>query len=63
MDCEGCEYYIFNDANQSIMEKIEEVILEFHEGPKEIPSLLSKNGFSVRYTGSGIGMLYAKKNK
>ncbi|HLH45475.1 MAG TPA: FkbM family methyltransferase [bacterium] len=63
MDCEGCEYYIFNDVDQLILDKIEEVILEFHEGPKGIPSLLSKNGFSVRYTGSGIGMLYAKKNK
>ena len=61
MDCEGCEYYVFNHTDQSILDKIEKVILEFHGGPQGIPNLLSKNCFTVRYTGSGIGMLYAEK--
>ncbi|PSN82117.1 hypothetical protein B9Q02_12110 [Candidatus Marsarchaeota G1 archaeon BE_D] len=45
MDCEGCEYHIFNHTDQSTLDKIEKVILEFHGGPQGIPNRIIEKPF------------------
>ncbi len=62
MDCEGCEYDVFNGLDPSVLSKINEIILEFHDGLKFLPQVLGSNGFTVTYDHEqGLGILKAKK--
>ena len=45
MDCEGCEYPVLSSFSQ--FDKIDGIILEYHNGPQQLPNLLKSNGFSV----------------
>ena len=47
MDCEGCEYSVLLDLEKSLFEKIETIILEYHNGPQELPNVLKDNDFLV----------------
>ncbi|MEM0243595.1 MAG: hypothetical protein QXT34_04115 [Candidatus Aenigmatarchaeota archaeon] len=46
-----------------MISKIESIVLEYHNGPKNLPEILKSKGFSVKYKGAKIGMMYATKNK
>lgn len=43
LDCEGCEYSVLNSF--SGYDKIENIILEYHNGLQNLPDLLKANGF------------------
>ncbi|MGC8615414.1 MAG: FkbM family methyltransferase, partial [Thermoprotei archaeon] len=60
MDCEGCEYEVIRTTPTNILERIDSIILEYHDGPKDLPSLLSRAGFTVdsSYT-EPLGLLRA----
>jgi FkbM family methyltransferase len=45
MDCEGCEYEIFRSINANVLQKINELIMEFHGSAVPIVEKLRKNGF------------------
>lgn len=50
LDCEGCEYEIIPNISEEIYSRIENIVLEFHDGLRNLPEILEKNGFSVRVT-------------
>jgi len=63
IDCEGSEYPIFKDMDETgILKQIDLIVLETHDGGEQyILSLLGKNGFTYfSNTGKrGLGMVYA----
>ncbi|SIM60515.1 SAM-dependent methyltransferase [Cuniculiplasma divulgatum] len=60
MDCEGCEYEVFQNIEESDISIINNIILEFHDGIKFLPDLLKRHGFDVRYDHSKeVGILTA----
>lgn len=61
MDCEGCEYDAFRNAPQSLMTRIQNIILEYHNGAEELIAILAKNGFIVSVSGSASGILRASR--
>jgi len=63
MDCEGCEYSILNSFNN--YEKIENIILEYHNGIQNLFNLLQSHGFQtdIAKINEKIGILRAKKLK
>jgi FkbM family methyltransferase len=61
MNCEGCEYGIIRTLQTSTLESINEIILEFHNGPLDIPKILSKQGFAVSMIGHTFGYIRAKR--
>lgn len=59
MDCEGCEYEFFKEAPPELLNKFEEIIVEFHnQGFEQIVSKLPN--FSIKVKGRESGILYAK---
>jgi FkbM family methyltransferase len=61
MNCEGCEYGIIRTLPDSALESINEIILEFHNGPLDIPKILSNHGFSIKMIGHSFGYITAKR--
>ena len=61
MNCEGCEYGIIRTLPSSAIESISEIILEFHNGPLDIPKILSGHGFSIKMIGHSFGYITAKR--
>jgi len=67
LDCEGCEYDVIINSNEETLQKIDEIILEYHNGYKKLKDKLTNLKFSVkifdikRTTGLGSGMLLATK--
>jgi len=67
IDSEGAEYPILFNAPGDILDRIERIILEYHEGTefthKDLEHFLTKEGFNVRtypnYVHSHIGYLFA----
>ena len=58
MDCEGCEYDVFEEATQQEITAFKEIILEFHNGrPEDIIKRL--NNFWVTVRGKKYGIIYA----
>ena len=48
IDCEGCEFEIFNYIKSSDLDKIAHFIIEYHNEPKGIVTILKNNGFNVQ---------------
>lgn len=66
MDCEGAEYTILNDLDQVSYSKIDEIVMEYHNGLQNLQKILESNGFSVQVPKSNQTMGYIKakrKNK
>jgi FkbM family methyltransferase len=67
MDCEGAEYEIFEDLQQSnCIKNIDFFLLEWHDkGSEFIDSILKKNGFNFfsQNLSNKTGMIYAFKSK
>lgn len=65
MDCEGAEYEIFENLNNSgCLNKIDLFLMEWHDkGSEPIESILQKNGFNYisQNFGNNSGMIYANK--
>jgi FkbM family methyltransferase len=62
MNCEGCEYGIMRNMPVGTLRSIAEILLEFHEGPKDLPEILTKNGFNIRVRGGTFGYIIAKRH-
>jgi len=61
MNCEGCEYGIIRNMPVNTLQSIGEILLEFHEGPKDLPEILSRNGFDISIRGGTFGYIIARK--
>ena len=61
MNCEGCEYGIIRTLPANALGSISEIILEFHNGPLDIPKILSTHGFTVTMIGRSFGYITAKR--
>jgi FkbM family methyltransferase len=61
MNCEGCEYGIISNMPSEILESMEDIILEFHNGPRDMPQILSKHGFKTMITGVTFGYITARR--
>jgi len=47
IDAEGAEYSIIGVINPKYFKGIKEIYVEYHQGPKEIPQILEKNGYRI----------------
>ena len=64
IDCEGCEYKIISSSPDDILKKFTHIIMEYHNGYKELKSKLEKLGFQVSVNSnanSKMGILIAKQ--
>lgn len=66
MDCEGCEYEVLNNLSNGTFSRIQEVIIEYHQGIQNLISLFQGNGFEVKSDRGRRGFMHAirrgKKN-
>jgi len=46
LDCEGCEYSVLNSFSDFDM--IDNIVLEYHNGFQNLPSLLKENGYEIK---------------
>ena len=62
LDCEGCEYGVLNSFNDYDM--IDNIILEYHNGLQNLPSLLKSHGYEVTIEKATekFGIIKALKN-
>lgn len=63
LDCEGCEYEVITTLRHSTFAIIGEIIMEYHEGPKNLPSILHENGFLLEENSGSSGMGYIRARK
>ena len=63
MDCEGCEYSVLANLDQGSYSKIETIIMEYHNGLKNLPEKLKSKGFNLEIKGSEDAMGYIKAKK
>ncbi len=66
VDCEGCEYSLFDPSGAHldyITSRFSQIVMEFHRGDREIRKALEQRGYRVRSSGNGNGrgILYARK--
>lgn len=62
MDCEGCEYEVFKNIEDSTISEINNIILEYHDGIKFLADTLIKKGFGLKYDNQdGLGILKASR--
>lgn len=62
MDCEGCEYEVFRNIDDETISRIDNIILEFHDGLQFLGEFLEKKGYNVTYNHStGLGLLKASR--
>ncbi|MFP3137988.1 MAG: FkbM family methyltransferase [Nitrososphaeria archaeon] len=62
MDCEGCEYEVLRSAGPDLLARFRRIILEYHDGPRDLPDILGSAGFSVSCSReSGLGILRAER--
>src|SRR2546425_2576165 len=61
INCEGCEYGIIRTLPAKAIESISEIVLEFHNGPLDIPRILSRRGFAITMIGHSFGYITAKR--
>ena len=50
MDCEGCEYPIILNANNEVLQKFNQIMVECHYGYKNIERKLKDAGFKVYHS-------------
>ncbi len=64
IDCEGCEYDIFENIRSKTLRKVDEILIEYHYGRKDLISLLRREGFmvkSIAKKGNKVGLVYGYK--
>ncbi|MHB8553430.1 MAG: FkbM family methyltransferase [Thermoplasmataceae archaeon] len=47
MDCEGCEYKVFSNSDDETIRKFSKIIMEYHDGVKDLDKRFRKLGFTV----------------
>jgi FkbM family methyltransferase len=63
LDCEGCEYDVLTSLDPETLMKIRAIFLEYHDGHRNLPKLLSDNGFSIKAENSKHqGYIRARRN-
>ncbi len=73
MDCEGCEYALLDEDDETL-KKIEMFQIEYHYGYQKLVSKLKETGFDVRHSepvksynpdaenpNMNVGYIYAKR--
>ena len=62
-DCEGCEYDLINSMSNYDFNKVDEVLIEYHNGLNSLGEILEKNGYitTIVKKGNNIGLLIGKK--
>jgi hypothetical protein len=48
LDCEGCEYDIIMNAEDSLLRSFENILVEYHYGHRSITDKLQRSGFKVK---------------
>ncbi|WP_054854452.1 hypothetical protein [Vulcanisaeta distributa] len=48
VDCEGCEYNTIAKAEPKVLNAFEEIIIEYHNGPKPIIKALERAGLKTK---------------
>lgn len=67
VDCEGGEYEIFRSTDDSTLRRFDQVMVEYHKGPRDLKTQLAKAGFQVRDSGyrwggkMGTGLITAQR--
>lgn len=61
MDCEGCEYEVLQQLSARAALAIDEVVLEYHGGTRNLPEIFRERGFSVYQRGGYNGYIHAIK--
>lgn len=59
LDCEGCEYEVIRNLAPSDAALISDIIMEFHDGPRNLEECLSRRGYIVRASGTTMGTVHA----
>ncbi len=54
MDCNGCEYNLLNEDNETLR-RFERMQIEYHYGYEKFKSKFEKAGFKVKYTEPNLG--------
>nr|WP_231112499.1 FkbM family methyltransferase [Stygiolobus azoricus] len=62
MDCEGCEYNVLRNLPEDILNRIDNIILEYHNQIQDLPDILKRVGFTVEYDNKSTGLMKAYKN-
>ncbi|MCW6169338.1 MAG: FkbM family methyltransferase [Thermoplasmatales archaeon] len=62
-DCEGCEYDLINNMSNNDFDKVDEVLIEYHNGLNSLDEILEKNGYVTKIVrkGKNMGLLIGKK--
>ena len=47
MDCEGCEYQVFEHIDANTLKAFKQIVIEYHNGAEPIASLLKDVGYNV----------------
>jgi len=63
MDCEGCEYSVLRSLREGSFKNISEIIMEYHNGLKDLKKILQNNGFKVQTVGNSPRMGYIRAKK
>lgn len=63
MDCEGYEYGIIAGASDKTLFAFTDVVIEYHDYPKDLPERFRKLGFKVNITkpDNWLGLMWASK--
>lgn len=61
MDCEGCEYEVISKMSEDTLKCVGEIVLEFHDGPQQLPAILNKAGYKVLFDKAKVGYLHARR--
>ena len=63
MDCEGCEYPLFEDARFLEYLAPAEIVMEYHQGEKRLVEILKDCAYTVEIVpcGDKVGYIYAKR--
>jgi hypothetical protein len=59
LDCELCEYNIILNTEKQILQKFEMILIEFHDGNRNLIEKLSSIGFEIKILNSRF--TYRKK--
>ncbi len=63
MDCEGCEYSVLRYLDADSYKKIENIVMEYHNGLQFLKDILESNGFTVVVKNSNDKMGYIKAKR
>jgi len=63
VDCEGCEYGLILNAKDETLAKVDQIVLEYHQGYRRLANRLRHAGFRVRAEAPKFHVSYTDKKK